>query len=89
MWGLIPAFRMIGDSRLTKNNVKLWGGVPSYFPSAIKIDVSAKHRSFVVTSPTAFAPFESPPAELSASVVSRDGNTIMRTFGAPPIRGIY
>lgn len=87
MWGLIPAFRMIGDSRLTKNNVKLWGGVPSYFPSAIKIDVSAKHRSFVVTSPTAFAPFESPPAELSASVVSRDGNTIMRTFGAPPHQG--
>lgn len=83
MWGLIPAFKLVGDGRLTKNNVTLWGGVSSYFPGAIKIDISAKGRSFVVTSPTAFAPFESPPVELSASVVSRDGKTIMRAFGVP------
>lgn len=81
MWGIIPAFRLVGDVRLTKNNVKLWGGVSSYFPSAVKVDISAKGNSFVITSPTAFAPFESPPAELSSLVVSRDGKTIMRTFG--------
>jgi sensor c-di-GMP phosphodiesterase-like protein len=81
MWGVIPDFRLTGESRVTQNNVQLWGGVSSYFPSAVKIDISAKGNSFVVTSPTAFAPFESPPVELSSSVVSRDGKTIMRTFG--------
>lgn len=81
MWGVIPAFRLAGEGRLTKNNVRLWSAASSYFPGAIKIDVSAKENSFVVTSPTAFAPFESPPAELNAFIVSRDGKTIMRTFG--------
>lgn len=81
MWGLIPSFRLVGDGRVTRNNVQLWGGVSSYFPSSVKIDISAKGNSFVVTSPTAFAPFESPSVELNSSIVSRDGKTIMRTFG--------
>lgn len=83
MWGVIPEFRLIGDSRLTKSKVTLWGGVSSYFPGAVKIDLSAKGNSFVVTSPTAFAPFELPPDGLSASVASRDGKNVMRTFGVP------
>lgn len=82
MWGKIsPAFHIEGEGQLTKNNARLWRSASSYFPSATKIDISAKGHSFVVTSPTAFAPYEHPSEGLSSSVTSRDGSITRRSFG--------
>lgn len=43
MWGKIsPAFHIEGEGQLTKNNARLWRSASSYFPSATKIDISAR-----------------------------------------------
>ena len=82
MWGNIsPAFHIEAVGQLTKNNARLWRSTPSYFPSAIKIDISAKGQSFVVTSPTAFAPYEHPSEGVSATVTSHSGSIVRHSFG--------
>lgn len=82
MWGGIsPAFHIVGSGQLTKNNARLWRDASSYFPSAIKIDISAKDKSFVITSPTAFALYNTPPEGISSFVTSRDGSIVRRSFG--------
>lgn len=82
MWGRIPKdFYLKGEGLLTKNNVRLWNDVPSYFPSATTLDIAAKNKSFVVTSPNAFTRYESHPDVLSALITSHDDSVIMYSFG--------
>lgn len=82
LWGgITPSFDIEQPDRLTRNKVRLWGGAPSYFSKLQKIDISSKGSFFVVTSPTAFAQFDSPSPELSATVFSQSDNTIMRAVG--------
>lgn len=82
MWGNLPSpFHLQGDGLVTKNNVRLWNDVSSYFPSSTTLDISAKNKSFVVTSPTAFTRYESYPDELSAQIKSHDSSVMIHSFG--------
>lgn len=82
MWGQFASPRALGAPTLvTRNDALLWLGVSSYAMPDKRIDISAKGRSFTVTSPTAFATFEDQAPELAVVVASRDGTRVMRRFG--------
>jgi len=81
MWGIIQNFKLKGNELLTKNNVILWNGASVYFKTDMTVYISAKDNSFVVTSPTAFSPFDSPSHDILTTITSHDGKTIMRHFG--------
>lgn len=89
MWGVLKQpYALPNNSTTTRNHFTLWREVPSYAIAGSTMDISARNNVFVVTSPTAFAAFDSPPAGMSATLTSPDGNVIMLKIG-PTIPANY
>lgn len=82
VWNALqPAVDIGAPTLSTRNRMRLWTGTRSFSTPERRIDIAGTRRSFVVTSPSAFAPFENGPPELAALVTSSDGSVIMRRFG--------
>lgn len=82
VWGEVATpFDLAAHTMVTRNQLMLWVRTPSYSLPGRAFDMTGTRRSFVVTSPTAFAPFENGGPELAALVTSHDGKVIMRRFG--------
>ncbi|WP_162886529.1 EAL domain-containing protein [Pseudomonas syringae] len=89
MWGVLKQpYALPNKSTTTRNHFTLWREVPSYAIAGSTMDISARNNVFVVTSPTAFAAFDSPPAGMSAILTSPDGTVVMAEIG-PPIPTNY
>ena len=88
LWGKLDNFAPISaKGKLTANQIKLWSNIPNYAIADSLIDISASQGSYVVTSPTAFSPYEdSSLEEYSAIIASKDGQHIMRRFDQDPPR---
>ncbi len=83
MWGILKQpYTLPANSTTTRNHFTLWREVPSYAIAGGKMDISARNNVFVVTSPTAFAAFDSPPAGMSAALTSPDGHVVMLKIGS-------
>lgn len=82
VWGNVATpFDLNAHTMVTRNNLLLWVRTPSYSMPGRTFDMTGTRRSFVVTSPTAFAPFENGAPEVAALVTSADGKVVMRRFG--------
>ncbi len=82
LWGVFkPPYNLPRNGKITRNNYTIWSAAPSYTGTQKRIDISASKSASVVTSPKAFAAFDSPPPELSALITSPDRQQVMHIIG--------
>lgn len=82
MWGTLKQpYTLPGNGKTTRNHIRLWREIPNYAIAGSTIDVSASQYAFVVTSPKAFAAFETPPPGLSVVLASPDDHVAMFQAG--------
>lgn len=83
LWGRAKRYSIEGEPTRGKTRSLLWRAVVEGSGTPDRVDITSRDTAFVVTSPGAFSPFESPPEELSATVTSVDGQLLMHAFGKP------
>ncbi|WP_110947557.1 EAL domain-containing protein [Pseudomonas bohemica] len=82
LWGIFNnPYNLPDNGKKTRNNYTIWSDIPSYTDTNNRFDISASKLTSVVTSPKAFAAFESPPPELSAVITSPDRQQVMHVIG--------
>ncbi|MND94761.1 putative membrane protein YjcC [compost metagenome] len=82
LWGrLSPPAELPTADREVDGGHRLWGQVVGIGSHLTAVDMVMHGTAVVFTSPVAFALYERPQSNLSAHVISQDGQYIYRTFG--------
>lgn len=82
LWGrLSPPAELPAADREVDGGHRLWGQVAGIGSHMTKVDMVVHGTAIVFTSPVAFAIYERSQPNLSAHIISQDGQYIYRTFG--------
>lgn len=82
LWGrLSPPAELPAADREVDGGHRLWGQVAGIGSHMTKVDMVMHGTAIVFTSPVAFAIYERSQPNLSAHIISQDGQYIYRTFG--------
>ncbi|WP_186291835.1 EAL domain-containing protein [Ancylobacter moscoviensis] len=82
LWGILPAAQPLPPpNREQRDGDFLWANAEDIGGYGIKVDMVVRDTAIVFTAPIAFQIYERPASDLSALVLTRDGQHVYRRFG--------